>query len=422
MLNEIIPELKEKIPTEWLEPLKEESFENNILTLAVPDNVFAKKYETEYKSLIQSALKAKTGKNIGLQFQITASKILTEPTMIKDEKKKARIMEKMKYNGKPYFKNPAELSLIAKKAELQKKINTQNAELISMPNKYGIKDVASFSLFDNKFFTYPNDRRKKAKVKFNIRFDNNTVKTYDLYRGQLAINDNGYGQLTTTHAKIFLAIIHIWQKQNSRYADNRGFYAVVDITMRELARQLGYDKVSGADYRRLLQRVKELSYFPMILADKFEDCHFTFLGDVIGRTLKESGKNKLILRLTLNPFISKQLYERNAILRHSECYKIKNPTAFKFLLCYDKRIIKGNVLKLDICEVANDLELETKHHPKLVFIFKNVIQELNGFDLNDDYRLEVELIKEAKQWFVIAKRVLKEKQQPLTLLLQSNAR
>jgi hypothetical protein len=422
MFDEIIPELKEKIPVEWLEPLKEESFENDILMLAVPDNFYVKKYETDYKPLIQTILKAKTGKNIGLQFQIVASKILSEPIIIKDEKTKAQLMKKTKYNGKPYFKNPAELSSIAKKAELQKKIDTQNAELIPMPNKYGIKDVASFSLFDNKFFTYPNDKRKKVKVKFNIRFDNGTVKTYDLYRGQLAINDDGYGQLTTTHAKIFLAIIHIWQKQNSRYADNNGYYAVVDVSMRELARQLGYDKVSGSDYRRLLKRVKELSYFPMILADKFEDCRFTFLGDVVGRTLKESGKNKLILRLTINPFISKQLYERNAILRHSECYKIKNPTAFKFLLCYDKRIIKGNILKLKIHEVANDLEIGTEKLSHMVSMLQTAFKELNKFDLNDDYLLEVELIKEAKQWFVIAKRALKEKQQPLTLLLQSNTR
>ncbi|MDR0800743.1 MAG: hypothetical protein LBN01_04410 [Endomicrobium sp.] len=359
MFNEILPELKEKIPIEWLEPLKEESFENGILTLAVPDNVFAKKYETDYKPLIQSILKTKTGKNIGLQFQIIASKILSEPIIIKDEKTEAQLMKKTKYNGKPYFKSPAELSSIAKKAELQKKIDTQNAELISMPNKYGIKDVVSFYLFNSKMFTYPNDRRKKAKVKMTVRFDSGATKIFDLYRGQLFVNDNGYGQLTTTHAKIFLAIIHIWQKQNSRYANNNGYYAVVDVSMRELARQLGYEKVSGSDYRRLEHRIKELADYPMILADMNEAYHFTFLSDVVARTLKKSRSNRLMLRLTLNPFISKQLYERNSISRNPQCYKIKNPTAFKFLLCYDKRIIKGNSLKLEIHEVANDLEIST---------------------------------------------------------------
>jgi hypothetical protein len=422
MFNEILPELKEKIPIEWLEPLKEESFENDILTLAVPDNFYVKRYEADYKPLIQAILKAKTGKNIGLQFQITASKILTEPTIIKDEKTKVRIMEKTKYNGKPYFKNPAELSSIAKEAELQEKVNAQNTELTPMLNKYGIKDVISFCLFNSKMFTYPNDKRKKSKVKMAVRFDSGTAKIFDLYRGQLFVNDDGYGQLTTTHAKIFLAIIHIWQKQGCRFADNKGWLSAVDVSIRELVKVLDYKNVGGAVYKRLERFVNELSYYPMILADMNEAYHFTLLSDVVARTLKKSRSNRLMLRLTFNPFISKQLYERNAISRNPQCYRIKNPTAFKFLLCYDKRIIKGNSLKLEIHKVANDLEIETEQVSKVVDILNTAFKELNRFDLNDYYRLEVELIKETKQWFVVAKRVLKEKQQPLTLLLQSNAR
>ncbi|MDR0799943.1 MAG: hypothetical protein LBN01_00185 [Endomicrobium sp.] len=40
------------------------------------------------------------------------------------------------------------------------------------------------------------------------------------------------------------------------------------------------DKKTKADYHRLLKRVKGLRDFSMILAGKFENCHFTFLGDV----------------------------------------------------------------------------------------------------------------------------------------------
>ncbi|BAG14254.1 hypothetical protein [Candidatus Endomicrobiellum trichonymphae] len=416
MWNEIITELKEKIPTEWLEPIKEESFKDDILTLAVPDTYYAQKYETDYKPLIQNILKAKTGKAVGLQFQIVASKLLAEP-VIKDEKPKTQLMKKTKFNGKPYFENPAEFVSIAKAASQVKETDIKNAELTSMPNKYGITNVASFSLLDSKFFTYPNDKRKKTKVEMPVRFSNGVVKVYNLYRGQFAINDNGYGQLTTTHAKIFFAIIHIWQKQNSRYADNKGFYAVVDISMRELAKQLGYQKVSGADYRRLLQRVKELVDFPMILSDGRVAHTFTFLNSAIGRTVHQSGKNKLMLRLTLNPFISKQFYERNVILRNPQCYKIKNPTAFKFLLCYDKRVVKGNNLKLNIYEVANDLELNISKLCHGVSVLKVAFRELNGYELNDSYRLYVELVKEEREWIVIAERISKEKQQPLKALL-----
>ncbi len=110
-----------------------------------------------------------------------------------------------------------------------------------MPSKYGVKDVVSFYLFNSKMFAYPNDKRKKAKVSMDVRFSNGTAKVYDLYRGQLVFNDSGYGQLTTTHAKIFLAIIHIWQEQGCKFADNKGWSCFVDISLLHLARRLGYE-------------------------------------------------------------------------------------------------------------------------------------------------------------------------------------
>ncbi|GHT07607.1 hypothetical protein AGMMS49532_00720 [Endomicrobiia bacterium] len=408
MWNEIIVELKEKIPTEWLEPIKEESFKDDILTLAVPDTYYAQKYETDYKSLIQNILKAKTGKAVGLQFQIVASKLLAEP-VIKDEKPKTQLMKKTKFNGKPYFKNSAELALVARDAIQVKNIDTQNAELTSMPSKYGIKDVVSFCLFNSKMFTYPNDKRKKVKVSMDVRFSNGTLKTFDLYRGQITFNDVGRGQLTTTHAKIFLAIIHIWQEQGCKFADNKGFYAVVDISMRELAKRLGYQKLSGADVKRLTVLTNDLVDFPMILSDGYTAYTFTFLFDVVARTFKKSRSNRTMLRLTINPFISKQFYDRKVFLRNPQCYKIKNPTAIKFLLCYDKRIVKGNGLKLNISEVANDLEILTEQKSIVAEHLGNAFQELNGYELNDRYRLYVELVKEEREWIVVAERILKEK-------------
>jgi hypothetical protein len=415
MWDKIISNLKGKISAEWLECIKEKSLKDNILTLAVPNMIYLKRFEEDFKSQIQTLIKEKYGESISIQFQITDSKLSVKPT-INDKKIKTETLsiKKTKFSGRPYFESSTELSLYTKDANLQAKKDIQNLELTSMPNKYGIKDVAAFSLFDSKFFTYPNDKRKKAKVELNIRFDNGTIKTYDLYRGQLTLNDIGRGQLTTTHARIFLAIIHIWQKQGCKFADAKGWFSAVDISMRELAKQLGYQKVSGADYRRLLQRVKELSDFPVILADKLEAYTFTFLGDVIARTLKKNKTNKLMLRLTFNPFISKQLYERRAVSRNPECYRIKNPTAFKFLLCYDKRIIKGNNLKLEIHEVAKDLGLVDRLSD-VILSLKTAIQELNGYELNDQYQLYAELIKDDdNQWIVAVNRVLKQ-QQPLLL-------
>jgi hypothetical protein len=420
MWKKIKEELKEKIPiTEydcWIKPIKEESFKNNILTLNVPNNYFFERFENKYKPQIKTVIKEKYNNNINIKFQITTSKIIYNENELP---KQIITMKKKKFNGRPYFSDHIELNLCIKESNLQEKKNNQNIEKISMPNKYSVKDVATFSLFDSKFFTYPNDTRKKAKVKLDVRFDNGTIKTYDLYRGQLTPNDIGRGQLTTTHAKIFLAIVHMWQKQLCKYADSKGFYAVIDISVRELAKHLGYQKVSGADYRRLLSRIKELADSPVILSDKFESYTFTFLWSIIVRTFKKNKNNKSLLRITFNPFIAKQLYERKAFLRNPKSYKIKNPTAFKFLFCYDKKIIKGNKFKLKIRDVANNLEMATTNVTHIFTMLKTAFQELNGYELNDNYQLQVKLIKENKQYFVVAERMSKTKQvvqNPLALL------
>ncbi|GHT14722.1 hypothetical protein AGMMS49929_10620 [Endomicrobiia bacterium] len=419
MWNEIIIELKEKIPTEWLEPIKEESFKDDILTLAVPDTYYAQKYETDYEPLIQNILKAKTGKAVGLQFQIVASKLLAEP-VIKDEKPKAQLIKKTKFNGNPYFKNPAEFTKFAKETTKKEiEISIGQKVMTSMPTKYGAKDVITFSILNNKMFAYPNDKRKNAKVKMDIRFSNDTVKTFDLYRGQLETRGKGYGQLTTTHAKILLAVIHIWQEQGCKFADE-GQACYVNTTVREIAKKLGYKSFSGADHERLLQKTKDLADLPMVIADRKEAHSFTILYDVSTHVIEDSegnDTNRRTISIVFNPFIAKQLYDRKVILRKPQCYKIKNPTAIKFLLCYDKRIIKGFNLKMNISEVANDLEIETNKTSNIITNIKNAFQELNGYELNDSYSLHVELVKEGKEWIVIAERISKEKQQPLKALL-----
>jgi hypothetical protein len=53
------------------------------------------------------------------------------------------------------------------------------------------------------------------------------------------------------------------------------------------------------------------------------------------------------------------------------------------LTCYDKKIIKGNNLKIEICEVARGLELNPKMLSNAVFILKTAIQKLSGYKFNE---------------------------------------
>ncbi|WP_461252281.1 hypothetical protein, partial [Treponema sp. R8-4-B8] len=74
---------------------------------------------------------------------------------------KTSLIKETKFNGKPYFENPSELTEISKEISHVKEIDVDNTKLTSMPVKYSIKDVVSFSLLNSKMFTYPNDKRKE---------------------------------------------------------------------------------------------------------------------------------------------------------------------------------------------------------------------------------------------------------------------
>jgi hypothetical protein len=52
-----------------------------------------------------------------------------------------------------------------------------------------------------------------------------------------------------------------------------------------------------------------------------------------------------------------------------------------------------------------------------ITLSETTFQELSGFDFNNNYKLRVELFKEYRQYFIFAECILKEKHQPLKVLL-----
>jgi hypothetical protein len=75
---------------------------------------------------------------------------------------KEKFPPEKKVGGILYFKNQAELKLCIREVKSQKVDDCKTTELISMPDKYSGQNVASFSLFDSRFFIYPTAKRKKS--------------------------------------------------------------------------------------------------------------------------------------------------------------------------------------------------------------------------------------------------------------------
>ncbi|GHT44227.1 hypothetical protein AGMMS49921_13640 [Endomicrobiia bacterium] len=63
-------------------------------------------------------------------------------------------------------------------------------------------------------------------------------------------------------------------------------------------------------------------------------------------------------------------------------------------MSYDKKIIKGNKLKLTLKEVTEYLLIDYKETDVIVKVFKRAFKELNEYEFDKNYDLKVELIKE----------------------------
>lgn len=425
-----IKELKPKQYELWLEPLKYKELKDNVLTISVPNRIFLSKFEEIYTDDIKQYANDIFGKKLEIKIVIEEGKQeeYNPYRQLKQSKKKSfqeQRREKTTFDKTTNFRSQEELNAFiqdskkhTEKTEQEEQNQPKQLELISMPGKYGIAKVVNFATFDSRFFTYPSDKRQSSKVNIKIKFENGSYKEYDLYRGLFYKGDKGSGQLNTTHAKILLAIIHLWQQQGSKFADKNGYFAIVNVSIRELAEILGYKQFGGKNFKDLFDKVMDLTKVPNLLVSGEETFSMQFLSN-LGVSSIANERQKTVINLQINPFISKQLYERKAFLRNPDIYRIKNPTAFKFLICYDKKIFKGNTLKLDVKEVAKDLQLESRMD-SIIRTLKTAIQELNNYELHENYLLKVELVKEDKKYFVIAQRVSKIAKQNVAKNTNSN--
>jgi hypothetical protein len=280
-------------------------------------------------------------------------------------------------------------------AEIKQPLSTKT---LLMEKPYGKDKVASSSFINSKFFAYPTSHKTKYGIT-DITIDGTD---YIVHRGRNTPNpeEKSIGQLDTNHLRILLAIIHTWQEQNCKFL---GINAIVKISLsiREIAKKIGY-KINGRTIKWLQKKIEELTKYPITLERKSDGKanSFTFINKLTTQT-EEKNTRKSTIVLTLNPILSQQLYERKAILRNKECYKIKNPTSLKFLLTYDKRIYTSQELfKLGIEKIAEDLELKGKKRDVIEAIEK-VIKNLNGYKLGDNSEIALELVKEGRERFLM---------------------
>jgi hypothetical protein len=411
MLEEILIKIKKRYPdlALWLGGLKEESFEDSTLTVSVPSQYHIEKFENGYKNLIADTASKMLGRKINVQLQLLLPNLeVAQSQKIETETK----TELKKFDSNPNFKSKTEVEEYVEYTQRNKGASVVISKIEvarPMPMPYSIEEVACFEGFRSEYFTIPQDKRKSAKVKLKVKCQNGDIKEYTLTRGR---ESEGYGymdegQLNTSHAKILLALIHIWQKQGCRFVkDSDTFSTSLHLNLRDLSKALGHKSYSGATQMWLSKCLRELRNTHNMLDDGKKAVGFTFVQDVYTASNVGKGKGRVGLPtvVVFNPFIARQLYNRKAFYRNSECYRIQNPIAIKFLLHYDRAIYKGNIITKTIAEVVRDLQVENESRNGIIRGLKGAVKELNGYELDSEYSLKMAMVKVRNKYVIRAER------------------
>ncbi|MDR2351373.1 MAG: hypothetical protein LBD56_01660 [Endomicrobium sp.] len=335
-----------------------------------------------------------------IELTTKAGTAILEVPNIYYETKISEILKTQNLSAEIITRPPQNLKVTEQKStEVKPPLSTKT---LQMEKPYGKEKVATSEIINSKFFAYPTSRKTKygvTKITFNDQ-------KYIVHRGKKSPDpdEEPIGQLDTNHLRILLAIIHTWQEQNCKFF---GVQALIElsVTLREIAKKIGY-QIRGQNIKWLQKKVEELTKYPITLERKLDGkaSSFTFLNELTTLT-EQKPYTKKILKITLNPILSQELSERRAILRNKDCYKIKNPTALKFLLTYDKRIYTTqDQFKLNLENIAEELELKGKKQNILKVITK-VIKNLNGYKITESEEITLELVKEGRErYLAVGKR------------------
>ncbi|GHT58789.1 hypothetical protein AGMMS49531_01530 [Endomicrobiia bacterium] len=408
MWEKIKSEIKKKLPTDlWIETINQVSFKDNKFYLTVPNDIYIEKIESTYKSLINDAAKLINNASIDIVYIINNDIKAYNQLFIKAINSSNNDNDiTIQQHLNPNIKNKLQLENYLKKPTGTNRDSLKSGSIIKMTPRFSSNLVASLTSIDSKYFTYSNDKRKSAIVNVKYNFTDEESHIYKLYRGIEAFGVSPVGQLTTNHARILFALIHTWQKNGCEFYESKD-QAVVIFSLRQLLDDLGYIDIGGTIYRLIYSRIKDLVHFPYVLShDGIKGYGFTFLSSI--NTISNKDKyNKLIVRSTFNPFISRQLYDRKTFYRKPECYLIRNAIALKFLLAYDKAIFKGNIIEITIQDLADNLEINYNRKDVLIKALKRALVALNGYELDKQYNLTAYLSKKDNEYYIIAKRNLK---------------
>jgi hypothetical protein len=361
---------------------------NKVLIINTPNSYFQEKIENNYKQII---IKALTTMQLSFEIKINIDENLNKNVDDPQDSENnstptTKNPIKRKFPISPKFQNTEKLESFLTVANDVIKINkeiTKNTELFAIGG-YGTNKIVKPEILDSRWWSYSSDKRGKAKVDLKLTFQEGSKKEYyELYRGTISPNklEKGYGQLNTTHCKIFYALLYMWQEQ-CLYADpESGYYAVVKIKIKDILKKFDMGD-GGINYKNIENKIIDIARSPYYLTRKDSKIGYSFFLFSVYSKRNEDDTNDTEMIVTFSPHISSMLYNYKAFLITPDILKLKNETAIKLFQLFDQQLYTGrNVCEL-LAKVKMELQAEHIRNDSFERSINRAIKELNGMEIN----------------------------------------
>lgn len=313
---------------------------------------------------------------------------------------------------KTYFEN-TQLALFTGLKPL-KEVGEVDQKTMIIP--YGKETIPWATFISSSFFTLSTNKDKSDKILAKFRTLEGGVSIIPLLRGRIKPGDRERGIPTAEHGKILAAIESIWVQQGSHY-DRYASGAVscyCYVSIRELAKLLGWKTFGGKDLIWLTSMVYDLKTMPYYLDltglgfKNLTGYGFSLLSKVELAEGKKRGQIETILKVDFSTPLSVQLIDRHAVSRPKELPQIRGELAFLIRLYLEPILISldGKEYSKTLKDLVKELSLPFAKWHKLKDMrhrmFEKAIKEMKTHKTTDGKPIIINIQKGLYDWVLVA--------------------
>ena len=304
------------------------------------------------------------------------------------------------------FKN---LDPIKPKGEVEEKAR--------MDPPYSKVTIPWATFISSSFFTLSTNKAKSDTVPAKFRTQDGQVTTVPLTRGRVKPGGKEWGILTAEHGKVLSAIEQIWVQQGCQYNKypNGALCCSCYVSVRELAKVLGWEKFGGRDLLWLTDMIYGLKVMPYYLDLRklgfkgITGYGFSLVAKAELVDGKRHGQEETVIMVEFSTPLSVQLIHRRAVSRPKELALARSEMVFLIRMNIESILLSldGQEYSKQLVDIIKELALPPakwhKYESQRRNVFQKAVKELNDCKVVDGRKMVVRIEKGLFDWLLVAR-------------------